>query len=198
MDIQIPGYTTIKPIGKGGMAVVYLAYQHNLERHVALKVLTPALAEKPDYCERFLREARIGASLCHRNIVPVFDVGHYLLHRYMAMEYLPNGDLAQRVAAGCDTGTVLRIVYDVACALEYAHSKSFIHRDIKPANILFREDHTAVLTDFGIAMDLKSGSAVGASDRIIAGSPCYMSPEQARAGVQDVRSDIYSLGVVFY
>lgn len=198
MDVQIPGYTTIRPIGKGGMAVVYLAYQHSLERHVALKVLTPALAGNPDFCERFLREARIGASLSHRNIVPVFDVGHYLLHRYMAMEYLPEGDLAQRVAGGCDTGTILRILYDVACALEYAHSKSFIHRDIKPANILFREDQTAVLTDFGIAMDLKSAAVAGTGDRIIAGSPCYMSPEQARAGGLDVRSDIYSLGVVMY
>ncbi|HVL00877.1 MAG TPA: serine/threonine-protein kinase [Dongiaceae bacterium] len=198
MDVQIPGYTIIRPIGKGGMAIVYLAYQHNLERHVALKVLTPTLAANPDFCDRFIREAKIGASLCQRNIVPVFDVGYYLLHRYMAMEYLPNGDLTQLVTEGCDTGTVLRIVYDIACALEYSHAKSFLHRDIKPANILFREDQTAVLTDFGIALDLKSAAAAGSGDGIIAGSPRYMSPEQARAEALDVRSDIYSLGVVLY
>ena len=198
MDAQIPGYTIIRPIGKGGMATVYLAYQHNLERQVALKVLTPSLAANPDFCERFSREAKIGASLCHRNIVPVYDFGHFPLHQYLAMEYLPNGDFKRRMAAGCDTGTVLRIVYDIACALHYAHSKSFIHRDIKPENILFREDQTAVLTDFGIALDMKSAATAGSGDGIIAGSPKYMSPEQARADGLDIRSDIYSLGAVLY
>lgn len=198
MDVQIPGYTVIRPIGQGGMAIVYLAYQHNLERQVALKILTPALAANPDFCERFMREAKIGASLCHRNIVPVFDVGHFQLHQYLAMEYLPSGDLNRRLAAGCDAGAVLRIIYDVACALHYAHSKSFIHRDIKPENILFREDQTAVLTDFGIAVDVKSAAAAATRDRQIVGSPRYMSPEQARADSLDIRSDIYSLGAVLY
>ena len=198
MDVQIPGYTVIRPIGQGGMAIVYLAYQHNLERQVALKILTPALAANPDFCERFMREAKIGASLCHRNIVPVFDVGHYQLHQYLAMEYLPSGDLKRRLAAGCDTGAVLRIVYDIACALHYAHSKSFIHRDIKPENILFREDQTAVLTDFGIAVDVKSAAEAATGDRQIVGSPRYMSPEQARADSLDIRSDIYSLGAVLF
>lgn len=196
MNVNIPGYAIIKPIGEGGMATVYLAYQHNLERHVALKVLDPSLAAQADFCDRFLREAKIGASLSHRNIVPVFDIGCFEPYHYLAMEYLPNGDFKRRVATGCDTGTALRIIYDVACALSYAHTKGYVHRDIKPENIMFREDQTAVLTDFGIALDMKADAGPG--DGLIVGSPQYMSPEQARSDSLDCRSDIYSLGAVLF
>lgn len=197
MDANIPGYAVIKQIGEGGMATVYLAYQQNLERRVALKVLHPSLAENPEFRSRFLREAKIGASLCHRNIVPVYEVGQFRHYHFMTMEYLPNGDFKRRLVQACDVRTALRVIYDIAAALGYAHSKSYIHRDIKPENIMFREDQTAVLTDFGVALDVSAGASV-AHSRQIAGSPQYMSPEQASSRRIDARSDIFGLGAVLY
>ena len=180
------------------MATVYLAYQQSLERRVALKVLSSERAADPAFGERFAREAQIGASLFHRNIVPVYDGGRFNASHYLVMEYLPNGNFKHRLEKGVDTGATLKIVYDVACALAYVHSKSYVHRDIKPDNILFREDQSAVVTDFGIALDISTNTRGKPASRQIVGSPQYMSPEQARGEALDFRADIYSLGAVLY
>ena len=198
MEIQIPGYTIISQIGDGGMATVYLAYQQSLERRVALKVLSAERAADPAFGERFARESQIGASLFHRNIVPVYDGGRFNTSHYLVMEYLPNGNFKHRLEKGCDTGAALKIIYEVASALAYVHSKSYIHRDIKPDNILFREDQSAVVTDFGIALDIATNTRGKPASRQIVGSPQYMSPEQARGEALDFRADIYSLGAVLY
>lgn len=198
MEVVIPGYDIIKEIGKGGMATVYIATQQSFNRQVALKIMAPHLTGDPVFGERFLREARIIASLNHRNIVPVYDVGQTGSHHYLSMEYLPGGDLKSRLKQGIRIDEALLVIYEIACALAYAHSKSYIHRDIKPENILFREDNTVALTDFGIAKALDVADCNMTSTGMIVGSPHYMSPEQALARKIDTRTDIYSLGVVFY
>lgn len=197
VDIRIPGYRILRPIGEGGMASVFLAVQESLDREVALKVMAPALAANAEFTDRFLKEGRITAKLAHPNLVTVFDIGSHGTVYYLAAEYIPGGTLREKVDAGLMVGDTLDIVCDVARGLQFAHNMGFVHRDVKPGNVLFKADGTAVLADFGIAkaMDAKSGATmVGAS----IGTPDYMSPEQARAEHVDGRSDLYSLGVMFF
>ncbi|HVK99295.1 MAG TPA: protein kinase [Dongiaceae bacterium] len=198
MDANIPGYTVIREIRKGGMATVYLAIQHNLERQVALKIMSPQLVNDSAFAERFLREAKITASMTHHNIVPVYDVGHFQDYHYLSMEYLPSGDLKGRIKDGIESELGLRVIYQMVDALNYVHARSYIHRDIKPENILFRADQTAVLTDFGIAKLVDAAQVDATSNGTLVGSPRYMSPEQAKAEKTDYRTDIYSLGAVIY
>ncbi|HVL00097.1 MAG TPA: serine/threonine-protein kinase [Dongiaceae bacterium] len=198
MDVNIPGYTIIREIRKGGMATVYLAIQHNLERQIALKIMSPQLADDPTFAERFVREAKITASMNHHNIVPVYDVGHFMDYHYLSMEYLPNGDFKGRLRDGVEPEFGWRVIYQIVDALNYVHARSYIHRDIKPENILFRADGTAVLTDFGIAKLVDAVQINATSSGTLVGSPRYMSPEQARAAKTDARTDIYSLGAVIY
>ena len=154
MDLNIPGFDIEGVIGEGAMATVYLALQRSLERKVALKIMAPALAADASFCERFLREGKTLARLAHPHIVTVHDIGNVGEHYYMAMEYLPNGTLRERIAAGLSPEQGLQYIRQIASALGYAHSQGLIHRDVKPANILFRADGTAVLSDFGIAKSL--------------------------------------------
>jgi serine/threonine protein kinase len=197
VDIHIPGYRILRPIGEGGMASVFLAVQESLDREVALKVMAPALAANAEFTERFLKEGRITAKLAHPNLVTVFDIGSHGTVYYLAAEYIPGGTLREKVDAGLLVGDTLDIVCDVARGLQFAHNMGFVHRDVKPGNVLFKADGTAVLADFGIAkaMDAKSGATMAGAS---IGTPDYMSPEQARAEQVDGRSDLYSLGVMFY
>ncbi|MGB3621338.1 protein kinase [Ketobacter sp. MCCC 1A13808] len=197
MVVDVPGYKIVSEIGKGGMATVFVAVQESFNRKVALKVMATSLTGDPVFGERFLREARILASLTHRNIVSVYDLGKHAGYPYFSMEFLPGGDLKHRLRSGIRADKAVRIIYDMAGALAFAHSKSYIHRDIKPENMLFRADGTVVLTDFGIAKALEADTNV-TSVGVVVGSPHYMSPEQALAKKVDTRSDIYSLGVVMY
>ncbi len=198
VTINIPGYTLISELGKGGMATVYLAIQENFGRKVALKIMSPALNADPTFSERFLREARIVAGLSHPNIVQVYDVGEFDDHHYIAMEYHPGGDLQERIAKGLPIEHAVRIVEQIALALDYAHSKGYIHRDVKPDNVLFREDGSAVLTDFGIAKPTSKNTRQMTQVGKVIGTPKYMSPEQARGQELDARSDLYALGVMFF
>ena len=193
----IPGYTVNNQIGSGGMACVYLAHQHNFDREVALKILSTNLVEDEDFCERFLGEARIVAKLRHNHIVPVYDVGNSDKHHYIAMEYIVGGDLKSRIQQGRKESDAVRILTQIASALNYAHNKGIVHRDIKPDNILFRKDGTAVLTDFGIAKDHESILNLTRAGTV-AGTPSYMSPEQILSEDAGPTSDIYSLGVLFF
>ena len=194
----IPGYSITRKLGEGGMATVYLAVQHSLEREVALKVMSPLLNSDPSFAARFKREARIIAQLSHASIVPVFEVGAHQSNHYLSMEYLPGGDLKRRILDGqCDASMVSKMCGSLCAALDVAHRKGFVHRDIKPENILFRGDGTPVLTDFGIARALDNGRSMTVAGMLV-GTPDYMSPEQVKGLELDGRSDLYSLGVVFY
>jgi serine/threonine-protein kinase PpkA len=196
--IEIAGYTIERKLGQGGMATVFLAIQQSFEREVALKVMSPLLNSDPSFTTRFIREARIVAHIHHASIVPVYDVGERHPFHYLSMEYLPGGDLKQRILKGkCAPGLVVDCGIAICGALDVAHRKGFVHRDIKPENILFREDGTPVLTDFGIARALDRGASLTVAGMIV-GTPSYMSPEQVKGIELDGRSDLYSLGIVCY
>ena len=195
--IEIPGYTVLRLLGHGGMATVYLAQQQSLRREVALKILSPALAQDEIATERFLREARISAKLHHPHIVAIYDVGLHDGVPYMSIAYEPGGTVAQKTDARGDAKFALRIVRDIAGALDYAHSQGVIHRDVKPENILLRNDGNCVLSDFGIAHAIGAQTGLTREGTSV-GTPHYMSPEQLRGEHVDGRSDLYSLGVVFY
>ena len=195
--LEIPGYSIQRIIGHGGMATVYLAVQDSLGREVALKVLLPSLAKDPVATERFLREARFAAQLHHPNIVAIHDVGMHDGSPYMAMGYEPGGTVANLIEGRDDPRFALRVVRDIASALDYAHGKGVVHRDVKPENILRRLDGSCVLSDFGIAHALATQTGLTTEGSSI-GTPHYMSPEQLRGEKVDGRADLYSLGVVFY
>ncbi|MEO8670397.1 MAG: protein kinase [Tahibacter sp.] len=195
--IEIPGYRILRPLGRGGMATVYLALQESVDREVALKLMSPALLADPTYGERFLREARIAAKLHHPHVVGIHDVGRQGDTFYIAMEYLAGGAVLEDDGRARDVSFALRIVREIGRALHYANSKSFVHRDVKPDNILLREDGSSALTDFGIARANDSSTRMTRTGAVV-GTPHYMSPEQARGRSLDGRSDLYSLGIVLY
>jgi len=194
--IEIPGYKLLRRLGQGGMAKVYLAVQLSLGREVALKILSSNLTQDADASERFLREARLAANLHHPLIVPIYDVGVHDDVAYIAMQFEPGGT-ASALAGNGDAGTALRIIRDIATALDYAHGKGVVHRDIKPDNILRRADGSCVLSDFGIARVIESQTVLTREGTSI-GTPQYMSPEQLRGEKVDGKADLYSLGVVLY
>ena len=195
--IDIPGYTVLRPLGRGGMAVVYLAVQQSLGREVALKILSPTPTQDDSAGERFLREARLAASLHHPHIVPIHDFGVHDGYAYIAMEYESGGTVAPLAGERLEPGAALRVVREIAGALDYAHGRGVVHRDIKPENILRRSDGAAMLSDFGIARLIQVESALTTEGTSI-GTPHYMSPEQLRGDKVDGRSDLYSLGVVLW
>ena len=198
VDIDIPGYQILRPIGEGGMASVFLAMQKSLDREVALKVMSPILAANADFASRFLVEGKITAKLQHPNLVTVYDIGTHKGVYYLAAEYIGGGTLKDRLAeGGLTVAEILDIISDVAHGLDFAHQKGFVHRDVKPANVLFRLDGRVVLADFGIAkaMDGSNSSTVAGAS---VGTPDYMSPEQARGEPVDGRSDLYSLGTMLF
>jgi serine/threonine protein kinase len=178
------------------MAEVYLAEQLSLGRMVAIKVMDSHGGD-PEFAERFMNEARLVATLNHANLVTIFDFGQLDGGRlFLSMEYLQGGDLEERLSSGIDEQTSLRILQELVNALNFVHSKGIIHRDIKPANILFRQDGTLVLTDFGIAKTINNDVGLTQAGMIV-GSAAYGSPEQMQGLTLDARTDIYSVGVLF-
>jgi serine/threonine-protein kinase len=188
-------------IGRGGMAVVYRARDHRLERLVAIKVLPPELALDPALGARFTREAQTAAQLAHAHIVPIFDVGERDGIAYFVMAHVDGGNLAQRLEHQPRRAVdeVRRILCETADALAYAHLRGVVHRDVKPDNILIDAGSgRAMMSDFGIARAIESDKRLTATG-VAVGTPTYMSPEQA-VGERDLdgRSDLYSLAVVGY
>ena len=198
-DIHIPDHEIKKQLGEGGMATVYLAVHQRLQREVALKIMNPDTAANKSFQKSFLAEGRLVAKLEHPNIVTIYDIDAKNGFFYMSMEVLRKGSLKERLANGkLPISNALRVTAQMADALSYAHKKGYIHRDIKPANIMFREDGSTVLTDFGIA---KMQGTTGEMTQMgyISGTPFYMSTEQGTGSHEiDNRADIYSLGIVFY
>jgi serine/threonine-protein kinase len=194
VERQIGGYKLIEKIGSGTMGTVYRAIQLSLDRVVAIKVLSPHLAHKKDFAERFLREARAVAKLNHPNVISGIDVGEAAGVRYFVMEYASGvtvGQLLQRGGA-MDEARVARIAMQIARALDHAHEKGLVHRDVKPDNILLTKDGVAKLCDLGLAKDRPE---VGVS----MGTPHYVSPEQAKGDKDvDIRADLYSFGATLY
>jgi tRNA A-37 threonylcarbamoyl transferase component Bud32 len=192
---EIPGYSVKQLLAKGGMAEVYLAEQTSLGRLVAVKVLEQRNADA-DFAERFFKEARLVAALKHPGIITIHDFGTLPDGRlFLTMELVDGGDLDARVEGGLSEREALQILKELVRALVFVHSKGIIHRDIKPANILFRQDGSLVLTDFGIAKEEKENVKLTQTG-VMVGSPAYASPEQVQGLTVDPRSDIYSAGVV--
>jgi serine/threonine-protein kinase len=188
-------------IGRGGMADVFLARDLLLDRQVALKVLFPEHAVDPNFVERFRREAQSVAGLNHPNIVAVYDWGQYSNTYFMAMEYVKGRTLAEhlRREERLTPRGAANIVAKIANALAYAHRNNVVHRDIKPANILIGENGDVKVADFGIARALDAHHDAGLTqDGAVMGTATYFSPEQAKGEGLDLRSDLYSLGVVLY
>ncbi|MBE2221724.1 MAG: serine/threonine protein kinase [Anaerolineae bacterium] len=195
-------YTILEPLGSGGMARVYRAYHAKLDRYVAVKVLRSDLVDDPMFLSRFKQEAQAVAALRHPNIIQVFDFDVEDDLYYMVMELLDGDSLHTRLNDyrirndQMPYGEMVRILLDVLDGLDYAHAEGMIHRDIKPANILLTKKGQAVLADFGIAQII--GSTQHTVSGALLGTLNYMAPEQGMSGKCDVRSDIYSMGVVFY
>jgi serine/threonine-protein kinase PpkA len=195
--MEIPGYKILKTLGQGGMATVYLAVQESFDRKVALKVMSAQLAQDPAFGDRFQREARIVSQMNHPNIVTVYDVGVIDNHHYLAMQFVDGKELRYRFG-DMDLSTRLQAVREVAAALHYAGNKGYVHRDVKPDNVMISdEDGRAILMDFGIAK-ASDGNHSMTKTGMAVGTPYYMSPEQAQGKPVDKRSDLYSLGVMFF
>ncbi len=203
---QLDRYQLRERLGSGGMARVYKAWDTNLERLVAIKILHEHLADDPTFKERFEREAKFIASFNHPNIVQLYDYkvsprDGSLLY-YMVMSYVPGQTLAaylEDVSARkvhLPRERVLRLVTNIADALSYAHARGMVHRDVKPSNILLNEAGDAILTDFGIARMIESNRLT--QEGISTGTPIYMSPEQASGQAGDSRTDLYALGIIIF
>ena len=192
-------YSLQRELGRGGMAVVYLARDLRLDRSVAIKLLPPELAAHAKLRDRFMREARTAARLSHPYIVPIHAVDEVAGFVFYVMAYVDGETLAQRVMARgpLPPAEATRVLREVAWALSYANSQGVVHRDIKPANILLeRGTGRAMVTDFGIARLAHDNDETAVGELL--GTPEYMSPEQANGEAVDARSDIYSLGIVAY
>ncbi len=198
---QLGSYALEGRLGEGAQAVVYQAVHAGLERRVALKVLSPKLAADREFTERFHREARLVARLDHPNVVPVYDTGEQNGWNWLAMQIVDGGSLADLIArkGRLDERAALEITRGIALALDAASGVGILHRDVKPQNVLMTPDGIPKLSDLGLAKDHEQAAKSLTATGIAIGTPKYMSPEQAMAIEDvDVRSDIYSLGIMLH
>jgi serine/threonine protein kinase len=191
---QLGHYYLLRPLGHGGMSDVYLAYDEDVEREIAVKVVT---GNHADSVERFQREASAIDKLKHNHILPPFEYGVQESWHYLAMPYIEHGTLRDRLDKGPLTlEEAGEILMQIGSALQFAHDNGILHRDIKPSNILLSNDHYAYLADFGLAKELEGGREVTQTG-ILLGTPEYMAPELAD-GPATTSCDIYALGVLLY
>jgi serine/threonine-protein kinase len=191
-------YELIEKIGGGGMALVYKAKCRLLDRVVAVKILRPEFTNDEEFVKRFRIEAQAAASLSHPNIVSIHDVGHEDDVHYIVMEYVDGITLKEYILKKglLSWKEAVSIASQICSAIEQAHRNSIVHRDIKPHNILITRDGIAKVADFGIARAVSSSTITMVGSTI--GSVHYFSPEQARGGYTDEKSDLYSLGIALY
>ena len=198
-SVMIRGHRCIRQVGSGGMCTIYLAESERAGTLVVLKVFNqvPDVSERIVGFDRFLQEYEIVAGLTHQNIVRIYDLGVADDHAYIAMEHFPSGDLRQRMKTPLLPATALGYLEQIGSALHAIHSVGVLHRDLKPANVMLRADGSLCLIDFGLAKANEMAASLTGT-REIFGTPYYMSPEQGHAEDIDGRSDLYSLGVMFY
>jgi eukaryotic-like serine/threonine-protein kinase len=197
-SIHVPGYSILKEIATSNFSSVFLARSERLRRNVVLKVMNRGTsARELDDAERFQREYEIISSIAHRSIAEIYDYGTQPQHLYLAMEYFPCGDLRDRLRNPLSTEESLYYLRAIAEALRVIHVFGILHRDLKPANVMLREDNSPVLIDFGLARRSIEDAATTSAGQVL-GSPYYISPEQAQGQRVDARTDLYSLGVMFY
>jgi serine/threonine-protein kinase PpkA len=189
----IPRYSLLDTLGESPRATVYLAASEALNRNVALKVSHRSETDEAQFSREY---AAIGA-MRHPAVVDIYDYGVFDGREYIAMEYFPCGDLKSRILNPITEGEAIDYLKRIAVALAVIHGEGILHRDLKPPNIMLREDGQIVLIDFGLAKNLHSGTRSTAAG-VLRGSPYYMSPEQAQGEELDSRSDLYSLGVIFF
>ncbi|MCB0165630.1 MAG: protein kinase, partial [Anaerolineae bacterium] len=190
-------YEIMEKIGQGGMAHVFKAYQSNLDRFVAIKVLSPLMAQEEGFTERFQREAQSIARLHHPNILQVYDYGRHNDYNYIVMRYVANSTtLGDLIRSQAPINQLIEYIVQVADALNYAHERGIIHRDVKPGNILI-DGPWALLSDFGLVKMVESNTHLTRSG-VGMGTPAYMSPEQASGKHVDHRTDIYALGIILH
>jgi serine/threonine-protein kinase len=193
------GYRIEEEIGRGGMGVVYRAYDLRLKRLVALKLIAPELARDERFHERFARETELAMSLEHPNVVPIYDAGDVDGRLYLAMRLVPGSDLRKllQTERALEPARTLTICRQVASALDAAHAKGLVHRDVKPSNVLLDEDEHVYLADFGLTRRLDERGALLADGRSL-GTPAYFAPEQIEGTPVDGRADLYALGCVLF
>jgi serine/threonine-protein kinase len=198
---QIPGYQLLEKLGQGSMGTVYKARQLSMNRLVAIKMLHPRLAAKPELLDRLVREAHLAAKLSHNNIVQAIDVGTAGELHYFVMEYVEGTTLKQEIEKGkiYEEREAVDLTIQIAQALQHAHSRGLIHRDIKPANVILTAEGIAKLADLGMAREQDDEEVARAEKGMTIGTPFYIAPEQIH-GREDVdgRADIYSLGGTLY
>jgi streptogramin lyase len=199
---EIGGHRIEAVAGRGGMGVVYKATHVALNRTVALKLISPDLADDPDFRARFKRESELAASLDHPNVVPIYHAGEDAGKLYVTMRFVEGTDLREMITLEqrLDPQVAARIISQVASALDAAHARGLVHRDVKPANVLIAEQnghHHAYLTDFGLTKQISSQSGLTKTGMMV-GTVDYIAPEQLQGSTIDARADIYALGCVLY
>jgi serine/threonine protein kinase len=195
----IKGYRFIKRLAVNSYSAVFLAEKESSETRVILKVLrhVPDHADEPEPFDRFLQEYEIIADIDHPNIVKIYDLGIGDDHAHIAMEYVSGGNLQRRIEAGFSEDQAVEYLMQIGSALDELHAFGILHRDLKPSNIMLRDDGSVALIDFGLAVRIRMETDASVGSEIF-GTPYYMSPEQGHGDDVDHRSDIYSLGVIFY
>jgi tRNA A-37 threonylcarbamoyl transferase component Bud32/DNA-binding NarL/FixJ family response regulator len=197
VQLDIPGYNVLRKIGEGGMSRVFLAARDSDGLQLVLKMLDPRLATDPASRARFVREYKIIQRIQNEHVVMIFDHGFTSDNPWLAMEYFPGGDLHKRIVKGISSMGSLKILVQIAEALDAVHSAGVVHRDLKPQNIMFRANHRLAILDFGLAREIDATSTLTQKGMVMA-TPLYMSPEQCLGHPHDARGDLYAAGVILY
>jgi len=196
--LLIPGYTIQREIARGGMSTVLLAKRIEDNINVVVKVLYTQGHEDPTALKRFMQEYNLISVMQHPHIIRIYERAFATDFAYIVLEYLPEGDLSKRIQGGIPAETAMSYLRQIALGLSAIHKLDIIHRDLKPGNILFHGEDTLKITDFGAAKIISDEMQDITINNMVVGTPYYMSPEQGTGMKVDKRSDIYSLGVLFY